>query len=57
MIPELPEVLFDIGDFAISRRMGMFGVFIVLMVAAAYINVEGIMQEKGEQEILVIIIH
>ena len=35
VIPELPDVLFDIGDFAISRRMGMFGVFIVLMVAAA----------------------
>ena len=35
MIPELPDVLFDVGDFAISRRMGMFGVFIVLMVAAA----------------------
>ena len=35
VIPELPDVLFDVGDFAISRRMGMFGVFIVLMVAAA----------------------
>ena len=36
VIPQLPEILFSIGDFSISRRMGMFGVFIVLMFAAAY---------------------
>jgi hypothetical protein len=36
VIPQLPEILFNIGDFSISRRMGMFGVFIVLMFAAAY---------------------
>lgn len=36
VIPELPDILFNIGDFSISRRMGMFGVFLVLMFAAAY---------------------
>jgi len=36
VIPQLPEILFNIGDFSISRRMGMFGVFIVLMFAVAY---------------------
>ena len=36
IIPELPDVLFYIGDFSVSRRMGMFGVFIALMVAAAF---------------------
>ena len=36
VIPQLPEILFSIGDFSISRRMGMFGVFIVLMFAVAY---------------------
>jgi len=36
IIPELPDVLFYICDFSVSRRMGMFGVFIALMVAAAF---------------------
>jgi hypothetical protein len=36
VIPELPEILFNIGDLSITRRMGMFGVFIVLMFSAAY---------------------
>ena len=36
VIPVLPDELFSIVGFSISRRMGMFGVFIVLMVAAAY---------------------
>ena len=36
VIPELPDILFYIGNFSVSRRMGMFGVFIVLMVGAAY---------------------
>jgi uncharacterized membrane protein YfcA len=35
VIPELPDELFSIAGFSISRRMGMFGVFIVLMIAAA----------------------
>ena len=36
VIPELPDILFYVGNFSVSRRMGMFGVFIALMVGAAY---------------------
>lgn len=36
VIPQLPEVLFYIGEFAFTRRMGMFGVFALLMIWAAY---------------------
>jgi len=51
VIPELPDVLFDIGDFAISRRMGMFGVFIVLMVAAALSMLKENMRKGGSGDI------
>lgn len=36
VVPELPEMLFDVGNFAFTRRMGMFGIFALLMVWAAY---------------------
>ena len=36
VIPALPDVLFDINGFNLTRRMGMFGLFVVLMVLAAY---------------------
>ena len=51
VIPELPDVLFDFGDFAISRRMGMFGVFIVLMVAAALSMLKENMRKGGSGDI------
>ena len=36
VIPALPEILFEIGDFEFTRRMGMFGLFAALMVLAAF---------------------
>jgi hypothetical protein len=36
IVPELPDILFYIGDFSITRRMGMFGFFAVLMFLAAF---------------------
>ncbi len=36
VIPGLPEVLFNIHDFSFTRRMGMFGLFAILMIWAAY---------------------
>lgn len=36
VIPILPEVLFNFGDFEFTRRMGMFGLFAILMVPAAF---------------------
>ncbi|WP_313114875.1 sulfite exporter TauE/SafE family protein [Aequorivita sediminis] len=36
IIPILPEVLFNIGNFELTRRMGMFGFFALLMIPAAF---------------------
>jgi uncharacterized membrane protein YfcA len=36
VIPILPEVLFNFGDFEFTRRMAMFGLFAILMVPAAF---------------------
>ena len=36
IIPALPEILFKIGDFEFTRRMGMFGLFAALMILAAF---------------------
>ncbi|MDC6351373.1 sulfite exporter TauE/SafE family protein [Zeaxanthinibacter sp. PT1] len=35
-IPALPELLFSVGGFDFTRRMGMFGLFAILMIPAAY---------------------
>ncbi len=35
LVPELPDVLFNLGDFKFTRRMGMLGLFAVLMIWAA----------------------
>lgn len=35
LIPILPETLFDINGFSFTRRMGMFGLFAILMIPAA----------------------
>ncbi|GAA4809923.1 sulfite exporter TauE/SafE family protein [Litoribaculum gwangyangense] len=36
VVPALPNILFSIGDFDFTRRMGMFGLFAVLMIPAAF---------------------
>jgi len=35
VVPALPDVLFNINNFQFTRRMGMFGLFAVLMIPAA----------------------
>lgn len=35
VVPALPDILFNIGDFDFTRRMGMFG-FALLMIPAAF---------------------
>lgn len=35
VIPELPNILFTVGTFEFTRRMGMFGLFSILMLLAA----------------------
>lgn len=36
VVPALPDVLFTLNDFEFTRRMGMFGLFAVLMIPAAF---------------------
>ena len=36
VVPALPNVLFTIEDIVFTRRMGMFGLFAVLMIPAAF---------------------
>lgn len=36
VVPALPDVLFTVGDFDFTRRMGMFGLFATLMIPAAF---------------------
>jgi uncharacterized membrane protein YfcA len=36
VVPALPDILFCIGAFEFTRRMGMFGLFAVLMIPAAF---------------------
>lgn len=34
VVPALPEVVFTLGNFEFTRRMGMFGLFAILMIPA-----------------------
>jgi len=36
VVPALPDILFTINEFEFTRRMGMFGLFAVLMIPAAF---------------------
>lgn len=36
IVPVLPDILFTVGQYEFTRRMGMFGLFSVLMILAAY---------------------
>ena len=36
VVPSLPDILFVIQDFEFTRRMGMFGLFALLMIPAAF---------------------
>tara|TARA_B100001057_G_scaffold180334_1_gene181074 strand:- start:51703 stop:52527 length:825 start_codon:yes stop_codon:yes gene_type:complete len=36
LVPILPDILFQIGDIPITRRMGVLGLFTIIMLPAAY---------------------
>jgi len=46
VVPALPGILFNIGNFQFTRRMGMFGLFAVLMIPAAI----SMLKERKEKE-------
>jgi uncharacterized protein len=45
VVPNLPDVLFNIESFEFTRRMGMFGLFAALMILAAF----SMLSEKKEK--------
>lgn len=46
IVPYLPEILFEFKQFAFTRRMGMFGLFAILMIPAAF----SMLKNKKEHE-------
>lgn len=51
VIPMLPDVFFQIGAVEITRRMGMFGFFAVLMLLAAYSMLSNKERKGGTGEV------
>ena len=51
VVPNLPEILFEIGSFEFTRRMGMFGLFAVLMLLAATSMLSNKTKNKSTKEI------
>ncbi len=51
VVPALPDVLFMLGDFEFTRRMGMFGLFSILMVWAAYSMLSNKERKGGTGEV------
>lgn len=51
IVPALPDVLFTAGDLDFTRRMGMFGLFAVLMVWAAWSMLSSKERKGGSGEV------
>lgn len=47
VVPALPDVIVTLGDFDLTRRMAMFGLFAVLMIPAAF----SMLKQRKEKEI------
>lgn len=41
LVPAIPEEIFQIGDFILTRNMGIMALFAVMMVAASYSMIRG----------------
>lgn len=51
VVPALPDVLFNIGNFEFTRRMAMFGLFAVLMIPAAFSMLKTRKEKKIEGDV------
>ena len=49
VIPTLPDVLFVLVDFEVTRRMGMFGLFAILMIFSAYYMIMENEKKRGHR--------
>lgn len=53
VVPALPDVLFNLADFEFTRRMGMFGLFAMLMIPAAFSMLKKRKEEKQKEDTIV----
>lgn len=51
IVPALPDVLFTDGGLEFTRRMGMFGLFAVLMVWAAWSMLSSVERKSGSGDV------
>ena len=51
VVPALPDVLFTAGGLEFTRRMGMFGLFAVLMVWAAWSMLSSVERKSGSGDV------
>jgi len=51
VIPVLPDILFNLGNFELTRRMGMFGLFSLLMIWAAWSMLSNKKRKGGTGEV------
>lgn len=51
IVPALPDVLFTAGGLEFTRRMGMFGLFAVLMVWAAWSMLSSVERKSGSGDV------
>ncbi|MBO73878.1 MAG: hypothetical protein CMD33_01245 [Flavobacteriales bacterium] len=51
VVPALPHVLFTVGDLELTRRMGMFGLFAVLMLWAAWTMLSNHQHKGGSGDV------
>ena len=52
VIPSLPDVLLTVAEFELTRRMGMFGVFSLLMIWAAIFMLRPKEQKSGSGDVV-----
>lgn len=53
IVPALPDVLFSIDHFDFTRRMGMFGLFALLMIPAAFSMLKKRPEQPKKQDVKV----
>ena len=51
VVPALPDVLFTAGGLELTRRMGMFGLYAVLMVWAAWSMLSSVERKSGSGDV------
>jgi len=51
MVPAIPQEIFAVGDFIVTKSIGIMVLFAVLMIAASYSMIKGRKDVKGASEV------